>query len=129
MQKSELDCIFDSFVYNDLRICGDPIRQKRIWVDGVGPEVGEFEEDIGFFLENSETLFEKPDELDQGRRKYLKSIKTLYDMIEHFYHNIVYKHPNEKIEYFIQLPEWKEIQYLANKMYREIKEALSLADL
>lgn len=122
MQESELDSIFDSFVYNGLRTFGDPGFQKRVWVDAEGPEVGEFEDSIGFVLEYSETLFKKNNELSQEREKYLNRIKILHDMVERFYHNTFYKNPNAKVEYFIQYPEWKEIQYLANKIYHEIKE-------
>lgn len=122
MQEFELEDVFDSFVYNGLRLLRDPCLQKRMWVDGKGPEVGEFEEDIGFILEDSETLIEKAEELREERRRYLASISLLHDMVERFYHDIVQKRPQCKIEDFIQLSEWKDIQHFANEICNEIQD-------
>lgn len=121
MQDSELDSIFDSFVYNGLRVFGDSGLQKKVWIEGSGPEIGNFEDDIGFFFEYSELLFKKYNDLSFERQEYLKKIKILYDMIERFYHNIFQDHPNSKIENFIESPEWKEIQHSSKMLYHEIK--------
>lgn len=121
MHESDLDSIFDSFVFNDLKTFGDPCIQRRVWIEGNGPEVGEFEDDIGFVFEYSECLFEKYDELSTERQKYLDRIKVFYEMTQRFYHNIFRKNPNNKIENFMQHPEWQEIQHLANTLYQEIK--------
>lgn len=122
MQENEIDQIFESFFHNGLRIIGDSSFQKRVWVNGEGPEVGEMEEDIGFALENSETLIEKADELSENRRKYVTQIRHFHDMLENFYHNIVYKNPNEKIINLIGLPEWKNLQHFSHTIYKEIQE-------
>ncbi len=122
MQNSELDSVFDSYVFNGLRIFGDPAFQKKVWIEKKGPEIGDFEDDIGFIFQYSESLLGKYDELSADRQKYLKHIKILYEMIEKFYHNSFQKHPNNKIENYIQDPEWKEIQKFANVLYCEIKK-------
>jgi hypothetical protein len=122
MQESELDSIFDSYVYNGVRLLAEIPLHTKIWVTLEGPEVGEFEDDIGFILEYSETILAKQSEISENRKKYINSVQELYDLVSDFYHNVVYKNLDMKVKDFINQREWKHIQNIANSLYEKIKE-------
>lgn len=71
------DSLFDSFVYNELKIFSDPLLQNRVWVVGDKNIVCEFEDNLADLLESSEALFEQSNHLSKERHKYLKDIKKL----------------------------------------------------
>jgi hypothetical protein len=69
-----MDSILVGFLEN-LQIISDKHYQQRVWIEGVGPEVHDFEEAVCDFFDLGEALFTNPDKYGISKDQYQLLIK------------------------------------------------------
>ncbi|MCE2982361.1 MAG: hypothetical protein LW832_02225 [Parachlamydia sp.] len=122
MQQEDLESFFDSFIYNGVQLIADRSLQTKLWVTCEGPEIGDFDDDMGIVLEFSEVLIANQSKLDINRIKYLPLIQKIHDLVKLFYRNVVNKSLYLEVEELINKEEWLEIVHFASSFHSKLME-------
>ncbi len=112
------------FLQYTLKRLGDPDYQQRVWINHEGPEVGDYDETSGRFMQKCEEIFKHPDSFEGIDDTVLESLKLLYDKLDEFDNQIVSKFPEGKDQDFLLSPNWREIQKQAAETYSKILKHL-----
>ena len=83
--------------------------QERIWIEGRGPEVDDFDETYIFFSEDSDLVIQHLEkfELSENQKTLLKNFKVKFENVA----GDLYWPPE-----FIDTPEWKQIMEMAEEV-------------
>ncbi len=80
--------------------------QKRVWIEGVGPECQDFDEAVNIFFDIGDPILEKYQDFGLTQTQH-QTLKTFRDEFEIFADN------NYDAIEFIDTPEWARIRSLA----------------
>lgn len=98
-------------VLETIECISDKQYQKRIWIQGEGPEVDDFDETCCNFFGDGDPLLENYKDFGLTEFQYLllKEFRDKFrDFSDHYYH------PDE----FIDTPEWERITNLAKDVLK-----------
>lgn len=102
--------ILNEFLKN-LFIVSDKDYQKRVWIDGRGPEVHSFDEAVCDFFDLGEYIFAHPQSYNLTDEQFsllTKFRKRFQD----------FSNDNDFPEEFINTPEWNEITQMAKEVLK-----------
>ncbi len=85
--------------------------QKRVWIEGKGSKVDDFDETCCNFFGDGDPLLENYKDFGLTRNQYLL-LKKFRDKFE------VFSNENDFPEEFIDTPEWEKIMDLAKEVLR-----------
>ncbi len=106
--------ILDSFLEN-LAGISDKEYQKRVWIEGKGPECDDFDETVCDFFDLGEPIFDNYKGYGITDSQYLLLIKFRKEL------DAFLSGPNQ-IHYlpreFIDIPEWKKIMEMAKEVLK-----------
>lgn len=115
MHKKEKD--IRNFILKLIREISDEEYQKRVWVEGKGPEVSSFAELISAF---DEDLIE---DLSQNYQKYgftrpqFEKIQDLYQQVDDYTMSI----PDDVLsEEIVSDPRWHQVRQFAKKFLKNL---------
>jgi hypothetical protein len=95
----------------NIECISDKEFQKRVWIQGAGPECHDFDEAVNFFSAEGDHILEHYQDYGLSRRQY-EILKKFRDKFKVFYHEKDW--PPE----FIDTPEWAEIMDLAKEVLK-----------
>ena len=99
-------------VLDTVECISDKEYQKRVWIDGKGPEVDDFDETCCFFFGDVDPLLLRYRDFGLSKSQYL-ILQKLRNEFRIFSDN--YDHPCE----FICSPEWEQIMKIAKQVLHE----------
>lgn len=102
--------ILDGFI-NNLQGISDKEYQKRVWIEGRGPECDSFVEAVCDFFDLGEYIFDNP----QGYNLTDNQYKLLMKFRNEFR---VFSDENDWPEEFIDTPKWEKIMNLAKEVLK-----------
>ena len=85
--------------------------QKRVWIEGAGPECHDFDEAVNDFFDEGEPILNDRQGYGLSENEY-RSLKKFYDAFRVFADN------NDFPEEFIDTSEWAEIMNLAKEVLK-----------
>ncbi len=97
--------VVEEFLNNLYRI-SDKEYQRRIWIEGTGPECHDFDEAVNDFFGDGEPILENYQDYGLSQNQY-RLLKKFHDDFRIFADN------NDFPENFIDTPEWERIMDLA----------------
>jgi len=103
--------ILESFIENIVYI-SDKDYQKRVWVEGCGPECHDFDEAVCDFFDLGESIFDSHKDYGISDSQYDLLIKFRNEF-EAF---LVGPRRNYLPEKFLESPEWKKIMEMAKEI-------------
>jgi hypothetical protein len=89
--------------------------QRRVWIQGIGPECDDFDENVIVFFQYSEWLLQEPDKYRLNSNQ-VKLIKRLVEKYAAFCDKSDLDLDYYMPERFIDFPEWTEITEIAKKV-------------
>ncbi len=110
LTEQEKKDILDSLLTTISHI-GDKGYQKRVWIQGAGPECDDFGETVNFFFEEGAAILETYKEFNISEAQY-KLLKKFYDEFEKF------ADENDLPGVFIDDPEWEKIMAKAKEILK-----------
>lgn len=122
MEKEKLQNIYNSLVYNELRILSSPELQKKAWINGSDQIACTFVDVVSGFLEEVEILILHHENLPKCIRTNVSYIKELYDKISEFYSDIIYNHSEMEVENIMNENRWNIIQKDALSLYSSLQK-------
>jgi hypothetical protein len=87
--------------------------QKRVWIRGEGPECDDFDEQMVFFFDDGEPIFESYKDFGISDEQYQLLMK-FHGVLDVFSDEMLY-HPAQEI---ISDPRWHEIQKMAKEVLK-----------
>ena len=111
IEKINKEEFLNSFLYDICRF-SDKEYQKRAWIEGTGPEYGDFDEAVMWFLEDGEIIMNHYKEFKITESQHLL-IKMFWDRITSF------SDKNDWPAEFIDTPEWTKITEMAKEVLKE----------
>jgi len=99
-----------SFLQN-IECISDKEFQKRVWIQGAGPECHDFDEAVNDFSSEGDHILEHYQDYGLSRRQY-EVLKKFRDKFEVFQKKNYFPHE------FIDSPEWTEIMDLAKEVLK-----------
>ncbi|MDE3046685.1 MAG: hypothetical protein KGJ02_08630 [Verrucomicrobiota bacterium] len=103
-KKDILDCVLTTISH-----IGDKNYQKRIWIQGKGPEVDDFDETICHFFQEGDGVIEKYKDFGLTEIQ-LHLLRKFRDEFEKF------SDENDLPQLFIDTPEWTKITMMAKEV-------------
>ncbi|MBX9743815.1 MAG: hypothetical protein K2X08_01240 [Chlamydiales bacterium] len=103
--------IVTSFLQNIYRI-SDKEYQKRIWIQGAGPECHDFDEAVNDFFGDGEPILENYQDYGLSENQY-RLLKKFHDEFR------IFANTSDLPEEFIESPEWAKIMELAKDVLKE----------
>lgn len=100
--------VVEGFLQNLYRISNKEY-QRRIWIEGAGPECHDFDEAVNDFFDDGEPILQNYQDYGLSQNQY-RLLKKFHDEFRIFTDN------NDFPEEFIDTPEWKEIMNMAKKV-------------
>ncbi len=97
------------FILQIISQIADYKYQRRIWVNGEGPEVDSFDDTVNDYCPIGSYIVRAPEEYEISEVQ-LKALRLFHEKFEAFADD------NDYPELFIDTPEWKEIMGLADKV-------------
>jgi len=85
--------------------------QKRVWIEGAGPECHDFDEAVNDFFGDGEPILENYQDCGLSQSQY-RLLKKLYDEFR------IFADKNDFPEEFIDTPEWASIMNLAKEVLK-----------
>ena len=89
----------------------DKEYQKRVWIQGNGPEIDDFDETVCKFFDNGNPILNEYRKCDITENQY-QILKKFYDRFSIFSDN------NGWPPFFIDSPEWNEIINMAKEVLK-----------
>ncbi|PIS02001.1 MAG: hypothetical protein COT85_07615 [Chlamydiae bacterium CG10_big_fil_rev_8_21_14_0_10_42_34] len=103
--------VVEGFLQNIYRISNKEY-QKRIWIEGAGPECHDFDEAVNDFFGDSEPILE-------NYRNYGLS-QNQYRILKKFHAEFrIFADEHDIPEEFIDTPEWERIMEMAKEVLKE----------
>lgn len=105
--------ILEGFIDNLYRISNKEY-QKRIWIEGRGPECHDFDEAVCDFFGDGDAILEnyKDFEITDNQYAILKQFRDAFRL---------FADDNDFPEEFIDTPEWEEITLMAKEVLQAFK--------
>ena len=100
--------IMETFIRNIAHV-SDEEYQRRVWIEGRGPECDDFDEFLSYFFDESEAIL-KSHESFGITKSQLRLLMKFQDRLKVFSQNNY--HPKE----FISSSEWKKIMEMAEEI-------------
>jgi len=100
-----------NFLLERLSNISDKEYQKRIWVEGKGPEMDFFEDAACDFFQEAEGILECYDAFGLTKEQY-QALKTFSDKFH------IFSRANDFPRFFIDTPEWDEITKMAKEVLK-----------
>lgn len=117
--------VVKEFLRNLYRI-SDKEYQKRIWIEGAGPECHDFDEAVNDFFGDGEPILANYQDYELTQSQY-RILKKFYDEFR------IFADDNDFPEEFIDTPEWDKIRAMAKDVLKAFQynipdEQLGLGD-
>ncbi len=103
--------VVEEFLQNIYRISNKEY-QKRIWIEGAGPECHDFDEAVNDFFGDGKPILENYQDYGLSQNQY-QTLKKFHDEFR------IFADKNDLPEDFIDTPEWERVM----KMAREVLKA------
>jgi len=97
--------VVEGFLQNLYRISSKEY-QRRIWIEGAGPECHDFDEAVNDFFDDGEPILQNYQDYGLSQNQY-RLLKKFHDEFRIFADN------NDFPKEFIDTPEWERIMSLA----------------
>jgi hypothetical protein len=115
MKDSNKKQILTTLIENIAHVA-DEEYQRRVWIEGRGPECEDFDEFTSYFFDESNAILEKYKDFNLTEIQHQVLEKFCRDLYNFFLYNY---HPIE----FVSDPAWKEIIETAKEVLREFRPA------
>ena len=102
--------VVEEFLKNLYRISNKEY-QKRIWIEGAGPECHDFDEAVNDFFGDGEPILENYQDYGLSQSQY-RLLKQFHDEFR------IFADKNDLPEEFIDTPEWAKIMGLAKDVLK-----------
>lgn len=103
------------FVISNIWHVSSKEYQKRVWIEGKGPEWDDFDETSMYILDEGDSLLQERKYLDITEQQY-NLLKTFWDEYEIFCDKTDPEHYLPEL--FIDTPEWTKITELAKEVVK-----------
>jgi len=124
MQKKYSIDFLRSLVIYGIGGLSDPFYQKRIWVEGKGPEVDSYDDAITYFSDMCELIFEAPSDYEGINGENLELLKTLYQMVMDYDRNLHVARTPEDVSCILEDPKWHKIQVFARDVFQTFQKVI-----
>ena len=111
-------------IVHGIRSLSDPLYQKRIWVEGKGPEVDSYDDTITYFSDMCELIFEAPLDYEGIDVENLKLLKRLYLMVMDYDSNLDNGRAPQEVNCILEDPKWHQIQEFAGDVFRKFQRVI-----